>query len=605
MCGINGLSFPDKDLILRMNGAIRHRGPDGTGCFIDERVSLGHNLLAITEVPANSGQPVVSDDFVMLYNGEIYNYRILREELSREGDRFMTDSDTEVLFAGLARHGERFFERLDGMFAVAWYDRRADTLVLARDPAGIKPLYWSVSPRGLIFSSELRGMFAAGADRVLDAQAVDLYLALGYVPGPSTLVAGIRKVCPGQYLRYHVVSGTCTTEWIQASRDAVLQGNVSEQVRTTIGASARGQTMGLRPFGLYLSGGLDSSILLHEIAHGTDRAFKTYTTRFDISGGDFNDDADLAQRLCTEYGVEHDELLVREDEYADAYVHALAAIEEPRWNPSIGAYWLLAGRAAKDITVVLNGSGGDELFFGYPRYRESRHMSDRYARYPQRLVDLWYTVAALRRGRISLGRMMHLNRPLERWAYLNRITDRGSFTAIVEALGRAGYPSVQEPLADIENAVAELDRLFWLADEEYIRTDKLSMQVGMEGRFPLMGREVIALANALPSAMKLREGTSKSVLREAYRGHLPEYIINKKKTGWRAPVAHWMQGKFGMLVKESLSEQFYSGLHGILDGDAIRKKNLDGVTHFSIRTMKSFLPAAALQIWAREFKITS
>lgn len=606
MCGINGYTWKDEELVLRMNNATHHRGPDGSGIFVDERVSLGHNLLAITDAPSNSTQPVISEDFVMLYNGEIYNYQSLRAELQVAGDVFVTDSDTEVLFAGLSRHGAAFLGRLDGMFAIAWYDRRAGSLLLARDVAGIKPLYWSVTKEGLIFSSELRGIFAGGVVRRLDTVAAELYLALGYVPGPSTLISGIRKVCPGQYLYYDIKSGTCISHWINSLREipSIPEGERGEQIRAVIGASARGQTMGLRPFGLYLSGGLDSSIVLHEVMCGMDRKFRTYTTRFEIEGGDFNEDADVAQRLCADYGVEHGELLIRESEYVKAYVQAIEAIEEPRWNPSIGAYWLLARHASQSITIVLNGSGGDELFFGYSRYQESRIASERYDRHPRWMVDLWYTLAALRRGRLPFGRTMHLNQPLERWAHLNRITDKGAFIRIVGALSRVGYPALAHPLMDIENAIAELDRLFWLADEEYIRTDKISMHFGMEGRFPLMGREVVALANSIPSSQKLKGGTFKSILRQAYRGHLPDYIIDKKKTGWKAPVTRWMHGDFGRLVSESLSEGFYSGLRGWLDVERIRRERIEPATVFSTRTMKSFLPAAALQIWSRRFNVS-
>lgn len=612
MCGINGITWRDEELILRMNGAIRHRGPDGTGRFVDDHVSLGHNLLAITDTPANSAQPVVSSDgrYVLVYNGEIYNYRALRDDLRREGDEFITDADTEMLFAGLVRHGSAFLEQLDGMYAIAFYDARAGTLLMARDPAGIKPLYWSVGSRGLVFSSELRGLFAAGIPRTLDATAAELYLALGYVPGPGTLVAGVCKLCPGQYLQYRLDGCTVTTGWTGRWRDRDLPdvtGDINAVIRQTVGASARSQTMGLRPFGLYLSGGLDSGIILHEMTSGSGPKFKTYTTRFEVPAGlarDFNEDADVARRLCGDYGVEHRELVVRADEYAEAYEAAVQAIEEPRWNPGIGAYWLLAREAAKDIVVVLNGSGGDELFFGYPKYLESRRISERYARYPRIFVDLWYTASALHKGRVPIGRLLHLSEPLQRWAYLNRISDRGAFAAIVDALQSVDYPALRRPLADAENAVAELDRLFWLADEEYIRTDKISMHFGMEGRFPLMGRDVVRLANATPSEVKLRVGTTKHLLRQAYRGHLPDYVVNKAKTGWKAPVGHWMGGPFGELVRQALSAEYYGGLEGFIDPGAVRTRFVDGVGHFSTRTMKNFLPVVALQIWARHFNIT-
>lgn len=593
-----------------MNQATHHRGPDGTGYFVDEAVSLGHNLLAITETAANSAQPVVSGDknFVLLYNGEIYNYRKLRDELQKKGDLFKTDSDTEVLFAGLKRHGAAFLEVLDGMYAIAFYDRDNGRILLARDTSGMKPVYWSVGSKGLIFSSELRGIFTAGVNRRLNHATVPLYLALGYVPGSATLISSVSKLCPGQCIEYSINSGILKTGWSGSWRNRDLP-EISEdellgEIRRTIGDSARAHTMGLRPFGLYLSGGLDSGILFHELAG---LKFKTFTTRFDVPAdldNAFNEDADIAARLCLDYGVEHEELLVNGNDYADAYVAAIDSIEEPRWNLGIGAYWLLAQKASKDIVVVLNGSGGDELFLGYPKYLESERITERYNRYSKFIVDLWYTMSALYKKRIPLGKFLHLADPVERWAYMSRISDVGAISVIIAALKGTDYPAKLDPLEDPENALAEFDRILWLADEEYIRTDKISMHFGMEGRFPMMSREIVRLANSIPSSLKLHNGVKKHLLREAYRGKLPEYVVNKKKTGWKAPAGYWMRGRFGELIRTVLSAEYYLGISDVVDMDLIRRNFDAAAGDFSTWKMKSFLPIAALQIWAKNFGIT-
>ncbi|MFH1769728.1 MAG: asparagine synthetase B, partial [Parcubacteria group bacterium] len=217
MCGINGFNSQDREKIDAMNGATKHRGPDGVGNFVDENVSFGHNLLAIIEKPENSHQPWVSDDknYVLTYNGEIYNYKELRNKLEAKGDKFITNSDTEVLFNGLTKYGYEYLSELDGMFALAFYDKRKQTVLLARDHGGMKPLYYHADQNSFAFSSELRGLFAQGVERKLDVDSAHIYFVLGYVPGYKTLIRNVKKVSPGQYLQYDLKTKELNTGWIE------------------------------------------------------------------------------------------------------------------------------------------------------------------------------------------------------------------------------------------------------------------------------------------------------------------------------------------------------------------------------------------------------
>ncbi|OGN29989.1 MAG: asparagine synthase (glutamine-hydrolyzing) [Candidatus Yanofskybacteria bacterium RIFCSPLOWO2_01_FULL_49_25] len=579
MCGINGFTFKDRGLIERMNAATKHRGPDGVGSFVDDAISIGHNLLAIADTPSNSNQPVISDDYVLAYNGEIYNYKKLRTQLAGQ---FHTDSDTEVIFAGLARHGIDFLSKLDGMFAIAWYDRRKKVLFLARDSAGMKPIYYTISKGHLIFSSELRGLFAHDISRHLNQDMVSVFFALGYVPGSETLVKDIYKVMPGEIIAYSFEDKTISRQWLPLDD----RGKSDEAVRDAIGRAVNEHTMGLRPFGLYLSGGLDSTIILHELSQQRPEMIKTYTTRFDLPAGRqersiiFNEDADRAQQLCHEYRIEHHELLVREQDFIDAVEPAIAAMEEPRYNHSVPAYWLLAKEASKDVVVILNGSGGDELFRGYGRYEVSKKISDRLA------SPLGF---AMRLGYRFAKGLKNLDDPLVRWAYVHAIKKNADGTELVRYLRSMNYPRVENQLADMENAVAEYDRLFWLADEEFLRTDKIAMHFGMEGRFPLLARDLRTLANTIPSRQK---GASKAMLREIYRTVLPPYIIQKDKTGWNAPVTEWMKSKFGAMVHEVLSDGYYQNMR------------LHHPASYTLADLKTFLPLFSFKIWARYFQIT-
>lgn len=618
MCGINGYTGKTRDGILdAMNAATKHRGPDGVGVFVDERVALGQNLLAITETPSKAKQPYVTDDgaYVLVYNGEIYNYRTLRKELEGEGERFVTDGDTEVLLRGLVRHGEAFFARLDGMFAIAFYDKKKATLVLARDRAGMKPMYVAEHDGSFVFSSELRGLFAFGIPRTLDLDQARLFFMFGYPPTSKTLIKGITKLPPGSYKKIALETNE-STDVSFGWDDRVMFGAsfTPEGLRERYGSAVAAHTMGLRPFGLFLSGGLDSTVVLHELAEREKGMVKTYTTRFDAKDPRYNEDADLAKRLTKDYRIDHHELLVTERDFMDAYEDAILAMEEPRYNHSVPAYWLLAQMASKDITIVLDGSGGDELFLGYPRYQSAVNIESKYATYPAPLLDLYYSLRGYREGLIAPLHLLRFGRLLDEWAYVNKITppagnrafrfmDGFDMSRAVAMLATEDVPPVARPLADRTNAVAELDRWYWLANEEFIRMDKVIMHFGMEGRFPFLANDVVRYANAIPSGEKLRQGT-KGLVRESYRGRLPDYIIEKKKTGWNAPVAEWMLGDFGKMVNEILSKDYHPATAALFDFDALKRREFEGKDAFTLKDLKRFLPIVQFQVWAKAFNIT-
>lgn len=616
MCGVNGFNFEDKNLLSAMNQATKQRGPDGTGEFFGAGISLGHNLLAITEKTENSRQPFVSPDknFALSFNGEIYNYKILRKELEAEGDIFATASDTEVLFKGLMRHGEAFISELDGMFAFAFYNKQEKTVLLARDSAGMKPMYYYHKDGKFIFSSEQKGILTHGISPVLEKEAARVYFSLGYVPGMLTLFKDINKISPGQCMVYNLSENTLEKKWFVRRRTNEWNPFDPDVLRWKIGDSVRAHMMGLRPFGLFLSGGIDSSIILHELSRVNKDAVKTYTTRFDIPDGRYNEDADFAQRLSANYCIDHHEFLVTEKDFMEAIEPAIFTMEEPRFNPSVAAHFLLMRHASKDIVVCMNGSGGDELFLGYRKYHISKTISARYEKYPHFLLNVAHTIKALRDGELHHGHFLHLDDPVARFAYLNKMKSGERMfqplsaydvSDMAEYLKSIGSPVVENPTLDMENAVSELDRFFWLADEEFLRTDKIAMHFGMEGRFPLLAKNIVEYAASISSREKFPSLNTplKHLLRLTYRGHLPDYIIDKKKTGWNAPVAKWMRGEFGEMVKSILSKEYYGETAGVFDFEGIKKDHITSRTEFTLTDMQKFLPIFFFQIWARRFNI--
>ncbi|MBI4179183.1 asparagine synthase (glutamine-hydrolyzing) [bacterium] len=583
MCGIHGFNFRDEKLIDRMVDSTAYRGPDGRGVFCDDRISIGHNLLAITESPEQATQPVKSPagDHAMVYNGEVYNYVDLREDLRRRGRRFSTDGDTEVLFAGLEMEGESFLRKVNGMFSIAYYDKPGGRLILSRDPAGMRPLYYYRSAGKFIFSSEIRGILRHPVPARLDMEALDIFLDIGYVPGPRTLIEGIFKVCPGEIIEVSLADGQVKSRWMDFSEDhADSRPFDPHELRGLISAAVSRHLMGRRSVGLYLSGGLDSTVLLYEIARLKKTEVRTYSTRFEGAESYFNEDSDAARRLAGEYGIRHTEILVTESDYARAIDDVVDAVEEPRHNNSLAAYYLLAEAAARDVVVTLSGEGGDELFGGYPKYLESR----------------------------KLG---HAAQPIGRWLDFARFgfdVDRRFFrfqraeTRLRDYLQSWSGAFIDGLSSDTENALMAIDRRFWLSDEAFLRSDKIGMHFGMESRFPFADRTLSAWADRTPSGDKLNSNghALKTPLRAVYSGILPDYVIQKRKTGWKAPVGMWMSSRLAERFRETLSENYCAETSGLFDFEGILKTGKDDP---AVLASRKIFPIFSFQVWARRFHV--
>lgn len=516
MCAIHGFLWPDPAAAAGMVGAARHRGPDGDGVWADHRVTLAHNLLAVADGVAASRQPWHHAGTVLVYNGEVYNYRELRKTLRHT---CTTDSDTEVLAAGLVEQGPDFLRKVDGMFALAWYDPAAGRLVLARDPNGARPLYGARVNGRWAFSSEIRSLLALGVDRVVCAEAFRHYWHAGLVAGDLTLFRGVHRFVPGQVVDHDVGTGVFTQFNLTAApprfagnkRDAVaaLQAGLAEAVTRT--------RTGRRRLGLFLSGGLDSGSVLYEMVTAARQRPLTLSSRFELPHPRcrHNEDADLAAFLGKMYGTKHRESVVTEQAWVDAFVPAVTAMEEPRQGKSHPAYYLCNKlMAAFGVVVTLSGDGGDELLAGYKHYL---------------LPTFRERLEALRKGRREpKNRFLRLSLD-DQWEYLTDWLPRGGLTG------------------DRVNDFMYAESLHTLAEDFLVRCDKLGAAFGMEARFPMLSRPFADLARSIPGDMKLGTGASwgvanKILLRDAYTGRLPFQVTEKAKTGWRAPTDEWLVG---------------------------------------------------------------
>ena len=524
MCAIHGILDKQYTHMDKMIEAAYHRGPDNNGKYIDDYITLGHNLLSIVDTETNGKQPWLFEDTVLVYNGEIYNYKELRDELDYN---FQTDTDTEVLSVGLKLQGKDFISKCDGMFAFAWYNKNSKELIMARDSNGTKPIYYGNISGKFCFSSEIKSLLAIGFERKICKEALKHYYKQGYNSGYLTLFQGIKKFVPGEVLSYDVKSGRKFSYNLNEKKKELNEKpeNIEENIRHLINKSVKQTLMGRRKVGLFLSGGMDSSSILYEMMQLGVKP-NTLTSHFatTLPGSALNEDSDVAKKYATELQIENNRLHQNEQDFVDAMDNTFYALEEPRQGKSFPTYYNTNKFMSENgIVVTLSGDGGDEIFTGYKHHVKGD----------------W-------RNKINSLSMNHrgLNNPElqisldEQMNYLNEWLPTGPLTG------------------DKINDMMYIECLNALCDDFLIRNDKLGMHFSMEARFPLMCNELRDYVRSIPSKLKaemsavVKNGVTtnkfkfkaKTLFKNAYDGRLPEYIVRKKKTGWRFPTDEILVG---------------------------------------------------------------
>lgn len=603
MCAINGITREDTGAVEAMNAATLHRGPEGSRVAVFPGVTLGQNRLAIIDLSPLGAQPMQdsSGRFALVYNGELYNYRELRAEL-REYP-FRSQSDTEVVLAAWSTWGEQALTRFNGIFALALLDRQDGTLYLARDSAGIKPLYTYIDARGLRFSSEMAGILAdQSVPRTLSRTALASYMRFLYTPGPATLCEGIAKFPAGHVGAWK--DGALRLRPFARANDARAGAARTErlsQVRATVGEAVRRQLVSDRPVGIFLSGGLDSSIILAE-ASATHPKIHTFSSSFALEAGEeehkFNADAALARESAALFGATHKELVIEERDLPQLFLDAAAHLGEPVANPTIAAQLSLARFAKQDATVVLTGDGGDELFGGYPRYRLSRAM-DTYQRalpgVARKLLSIFEPLQKLDAAPDQAR--------VERFLML-KDTELSRVLSSVPPVPREAIAAVfaQIDAADPTERLMAFDRRTWLIDEALLRTDRLSMAASVEARTPFLDNQVIDLAERLSIEEKVTEFGSKILLREAYRDVLPASVIDAPKRGWFSPGAKWMRRPhFKAFAQEVLSPSYHEATKELFDWRRIEdtlERHSRGEYH-----LHPLWAVLSFQLWAKHYRI--
>jgi len=551
----------DPDQIAAMSATLVHRGPDSNGAFVDGSVGLAARRLAIIDL-ATGDQPIVNEDgrIAVVQNGEIYNYRELRHELQRAGHRFFTSGDTEVLVHLYAEHGDRFVERLRGMFALALWDSERNRLVLARDRYGIKPLYYRETGGELAFASELRALPRGE----VDLDALEAFLAFNSVPGPLTIFRDVRKLQPGHVLTWE----NGRSELIRYARPAPVpasdvrdaeEAELVEELRARMRDSVRSHLVSDVPVGVLLSGGVDSSLLAALAAEEASEPLRTFSIGFEERSFDELADARL---VAERYGTQHRELVLRPD--AALLLPALAeAFDEPFADSSALPTYLVSQLAAEDVKVALSGEGGDELFGGYYTYAADL-LAQRVGwtgpllrplveRLPSSSARASFDYRAKR-----FVRAAHLP-PLERhhgWKEIFSPEARAELT---------GRRSELDPVDLLRARFAETDGAYLLArlqdvdlgtylvDDLLVKTDRASMAHSLEARVPFLDPVVTNFAFALPSRHKVRGLRKKVLLRKAAAPLVPPELLRRRKRGFSIPAAAWLRGELEPFARETLS----------------------------------------------------
>ena len=619
MCGIAGYlkrhggcdPSQSEATLRRMTDRLRHRGPDGDGLWLDDQagVGFGHRRLAIIDLSPAGRQPMISHNgrYVITFNGEIYNYPELRQELTAVGVSFRGGSDTEVLLEAIAQWGvTETARRANGIFAFAVWDRETRTLALGRDHLGVKPLYWALFDDAFLFGSELKALREhPGWRPALDLDATAAFFRHNYVPGPRTIYQNVYQLPPGAVLilaperapeisRYWDMRQAARHGL--ANRLELSDQEAIDQLEQLLRDAVRQQMMADVPLGVFLSGGVDSSLVTALAQAQSTRPVRSFSIGFDVAA---YDEAPYAKAVAQHLGTDHTELYVDSQHALDVIPTLPEMYDEPFADSSQIPTHLVCALTRQHVTVVLSGDGGDELFAGYNRYAYARELSAPSLRLPEALrapAQKIIRAVGPRRwdllARLVPGWAPGRERIANLGAKLNRFADSldvGAQDALYrrllshwteddnpvlggnEAKGVLWDASVTEEIPDFIERMQFFDTVTYLPDDILVKVDRASMAVALEARVPLLDPRVVEFAWRLPPRFKIRDGQTKWGLRQTLYRHVPAALIDRPKMGFGAPIGEWMRGPLRDWCEHLLDQRRLSEA-GILDPQLIQQR---------------------------------
>src|SRR5712692_668829 len=585
MCGIAGIfrcdgAAPGPELLRAMTTAIAHRGPDGDGFFCDGPVGLGHRRLAIIDL-VTGDQPMSADDgsAVLIFNGEIYNFRELRRELEARGAAFRTTSDTEVILRAYEAWGVDCLPRLRGMFTFALWDKARRRLFLARDRVGIKPLVYAWDGRRLLFGSEIKALLEDPAlPRELDWEALRDFLTLHYIPSPRTIFRSIRKLPPASYLLLDLDRGEPEIRRYWDLRfepdDRPSEADWLEGLRWHLSDAVRSHLVSDVPIGAFLSGGVDSSTVVALMAQATAGRVRTFSIGFDDS--DF-DELEHARAVAQRYETQHFEYVVKPNAL-DTLPRLAWQFDEPFADSSALPTYFVSKITREHVTVALSGDGGDENFVGYARYARALALHDRLDRFPGMLgrslfrLAGWLLPETLRgHGYLEMLGADPVERYFRMMAFqrsdgLRRLLSREAQTHVApevapglfrELAGASGAP-------DYASTMQYLDVRCYLPEDILTKVDKTSMLVSLESRVPLLDHVLMEFVATMPTRLKFENGAGKAMLKRAMADDLPPETLTRSKMGFGVPLAGWFRRELADYTRDLL-ESRRTRERGLLD----------------------------------------
>jgi asparagine synthase (glutamine-hydrolysing) len=621
MCGIAGYAgFDDAALLRRMCASLAHRGPDDTGFHVGRRVGLCMTRLAVIDLETGH-QPIANEsrEVWVVLNGEIYNYEALRADLVRRGHTLATTSDTETIVHLYEDHGLDFVQHLRGMFAIALWDDRRRRLVLVRDRVGEKPLFWARRGEAVLFGSEIKAILQGWGERQADAQAVCDFLAAGYVGGPRTFFRGIAKLEPGTMLVHEAGTLEIRRYWQPGTSslpgmtfdDAVeeLANRLSETVRLCLKSDVE--------VGAFLSGGLDSSVIT-ALMRKHAAAVQTFSVGYDGVAAGFNE-LRYARRVATHLGTRHHELILGPRSSMELLPRILWHYDEPHGEPTSVLVYLLCEFTRARVKVAVGGTGGDELFFGYPRHKAIR-LLERYRLLPrvvrkhviERLVARWPESTrgsrfAKRAKRFVLGSDLPPAHAYLGWVSLLHADTRARLIAggvRADAADPAGEAFLHAHLTgpdggSLLDRAASLDIAGYLPEYQLAYMDRMSMAHGLEVRAPFCDFELLDFVTGLPADYRLRRGHSKHILKTVAARWIPRDIAERPKVGFDSPIGQWFKDELRPFITGFLSRE-HVARSGLLEPSAVDALIVDHLAGRHDHSLQLW-SIVALEAWHRMY----
>lgn len=618
MCGICGFNWSNGSLVKDMTNIMIHRGPDQQGCFVDDEISLGHSRLSIIDLSEKGKQPMENEDgsIRIVYNGEIYNFKELREILEKEGHKFFSDTDTEVIIHAYEQWGEECVERLRGMFAFAIWDAQNKQFFLARDRVGIKPLYYYLDSGKFMFASEIKAILLNPAvKREVNYRALYYFMGYEYVPTPLTLFDGIIKLPPAHTLLFKDSKIKLTRYWdLYFSKDNGNEAHLLDQIYNKLQESVRLRLISDVPLGAFLSGGIDSSAIVGMMSQMLDGPVKTFTIGYEDES---YSELEYARQVADYFGTDHKEIIV-DPGSVEYFEKSIWYLDEPMTDLSLIPAYLFCREAKKYVTVCLSGEGGDEVFLGYDRFVASK-MDQYYRIIPEMLrKNIISRIVGMlppqpqKKGAINVVKRFieGSDLPLEgwhmRWQYFSNENEekmlyKGPLGYVSENINPFEHINSYYLSCNLKDRVAReqyMEMRSFLVDNVLVKVDRMSMANALEVRVPYLDYKFLEFCATIPGNLKLKGLTTKYIFKKSMLKLLPKNIVYRKKQGFSFPIKNWLRNE----LKEYMMDLLYNSeiIKENFDSYQLNKmveQHLKGTQNHSHRLWALM----NLELWHRKF----